>query len=114
MIRSLILSVLFVVAILQFMVLPGQAMTCDQVDSLLSPCIRYLTHDVEPGPACCNGVRSVKDLAQNTMDKRQVCSCLKEDANRYSNLKDDAARALPKKCGVQIDIPVSRNINCNV
>ncbi|KAL3537074.1 hypothetical protein ACH5RR_000440 [Cinchona calisaya] len=101
--------------IVQFSVQKGHAiMTCDQVDKLLFPCVRYITHDVEPGPACCNGVRTIKGLAQNTLDKRQVCSCVKEAANRYSNLKDDAAQALVKKCGVEIDVPVSRHINCDV
>lgn len=115
--KGMACSVLFMVASVLIMVQAGRAMsrlTCGQVDTLLAPCIPYLTHGGEPGPECCNGVRSTKALAQNREDKRQVCICVKEAANRYANLEDDAVQALPVKCGVDVDIPVSRKINCDV
>ncbi|GFQ06533.1 non-specific lipid-transfer protein a [Phtheirospermum japonicum] len=66
-----------------------------------------------PLPACCSGVKAVKGLAQTTADKRTCCGCVKAAANRYTDLKDEAAQSLPAKCGVQLDIPISRTVDCD-
>ncbi|GFP91115.1 non-specific lipid-transfer protein a [Phtheirospermum japonicum] len=66
-----------------------------------------------PSPACCSGVKAVKGLAQTTADKRTCCGCVKAAANRYTDLKDEAAQSLPAKCGVQLDIPISRTVDCD-
>ncbi|KAK4411182.1 Non-specific lipid-transfer protein 1 [Sesamum angolense] len=101
-----IVAVFAVFAIVLFIVQPGQAVTCGQVDAALVPCISYLTgHGDSPSPACCAGVKAVKGMAQTTADKRASCACVKAAANRYANLKDDAAQSLPTKCNVQMDIP---------
>ncbi|CAK9188239.1 unnamed protein product [Ilex paraguariensis] len=111
--KSIIASVFVILAFIQLMVEPGQAViTCEQVDSALAPCVSYLTQGGEPSTLCCNGVRSIKEMAQKPEDKRDECNCMKEAANKYSNLRDEAAQALPDKCGVKIDFPVSRHINC--
>ncbi|KAI3449055.1 hypothetical protein Pfo_005720, partial [Paulownia fortunei] len=105
-----VVAVIAILAIFQLVVQPGQAITCGQVDAALVPCINYLTgHDNSPSPACCGGVKTVKGLAQTTADKRATCSCVKAAANRYADLKDEAAQSLPTKCGVQLDIPISRS-----
>ncbi|MCD7452711.1 hypothetical protein HAX54_017835 [Datura stramonium] len=93
--------------------LSQDVLTCGQVDASLAPCIPYLTQGGEPGAACCSGVKSLKGLAQSTADKKVACNCVKAAANRYANLKDDAAQALPSKCGVTMDTPISRNVNCD-
>ncbi|KAJ8565569.1 hypothetical protein K7X08_008145 [Anisodus acutangulus] len=97
----------------QLMFEPEQALTCGQVDASLAPCIPYLTQGGEPGAACCSGVKILKGLTQSTADKKVACNCVKASANRYANLKDDAAQALPTKCGVTMDTPISRNVNCD-
>ncbi|MCE3215713.1 hypothetical protein HAX54_003260 [Datura stramonium] len=51
----------------------------------------------DPKAACCSGVKSLSGMAQSTDERRTACNCLKAAANRYSNLKDDAAQALPGK-----------------
>ncbi|GFQ08646.1 non-specific lipid-transfer protein a [Phtheirospermum japonicum] len=71
------------------------------------PCVGYLEGGAGPSPACCSGVKAVKGLAQTTADKRTCCGCVKAAANRYTDLKDEAAQSLPAKCGVQLDIPIS-------
>ncbi|MCE3050379.1 hypothetical protein HAX54_047079 [Datura stramonium] len=70
---------------IQLMVEPGQALTCGQVDASLAP-----------------------------SDRRVACNCVKAAANRYANLKDNASQALPNKCRITLDIPVSRSINCDM
>ncbi|KAG5538973.1 hypothetical protein RHGRI_019502 [Rhododendron griersonianum] len=44
-------------------------------------------------------------MASTKEDKRAACTCVKAAANRYPNIKDDVAQALPAECGVQMDIP---------
>ncbi|KAK6119357.1 hypothetical protein DH2020_046898 [Rehmannia glutinosa] len=104
-----VVAVIAIIAIFSLVVQPGQAVTCGQVDAALVPCINYLTgHEASPSPPCCAGVKAVKGMAQTTADKRACCGCVKAAANRYADLKDAAAQSLPTKCGVQLDIPVSR------
>ncbi|XP_060169171.1 non-specific lipid-transfer protein 1-like [Lycium barbarum] len=111
--KGVIISAIVVLAMIQLMFEPAQALTCGQVDASLAPCIPYLNQGGEPGAACCSGVKSLKGLAQSTADKKAACNCVKAAANRYANLKDDAAQALPTKCGVTMDTPISRNVNCD-
>ncbi|KAM3266138.1 hypothetical protein CQW23_01150 [Capsicum baccatum] len=87
--------------------------TCGQVDANVAPCVSYLTQGGEPGAACCSGVKTLSGLAKSTDERRTACNCLKAAANRYPNLKDDAAQALPSKCGVALNVPISRTINCD-
>ncbi|KAF3658141.1 Non-specific lipid-transfer protein 1 [Capsicum annuum] len=89
----------------------GQALTCGQVDASLAPCIPCLTQGGKPGAACCSGVKVLKGMAQTTTDKKEAFNCGKEAANRNTSLKDDTAQALPSKCGVPLDTPISRNVN---
>ncbi|KAK1282586.1 hypothetical protein QJS10_CPB22g00128 [Acorus calamus] len=42
-----------------------------------------------------------------------TCECLRQVAARYSNLRDEAAQALPGQCGVSVGIPISRNTDCS-
>ncbi|KAI3444790.1 hypothetical protein Pfo_001455, partial [Paulownia fortunei] len=106
-----VVAVIAVLAVISLVLQPGHAVTCGQVDAALVPCISYLTgHGGDsPSPACCSGVKAVKGMAQTTADKRACCGCVKAAANRYADLKDEAAQSLPTKCGVQMDIPVSRS-----
>ncbi|CAN4125941.1 unnamed protein product [Withania somnifera] len=87
--------------------------TCSQVDSNLAPCVPFLTQGGEPGAACCSGVKTLGGMAQSTDERRTACNCVKAAANRFSNLKDDAAQSLPSKCGVSLNVPISRTINCD-
>ncbi|XP_016492510.1 non-specific lipid-transfer protein 1-like [Nicotiana tabacum] len=106
-------AVAVIVVLVQFIAEPAQAITCGQVDAALAPCVPYLTQGGEPGAACCSGVKNLKGMAATTDDRRTACNCVKAAANRYTNLKDDAAQALASKCGVAMDVPVSKTINCD-
>ncbi|CAA0820355.1 Non-specific lipid-transfer protein 11 [Striga hermonthica] len=109
-----VLAVISILAVFSLVVQPGQAVTCGQVDSALAPCIGYLLGTVgSPSQQCCAGVRAVKAMAKTTADKRTSCNCVKAAANRYPNLKDSAAQSLPTRCGVRLDIVVSRNVDCS-
>ncbi|KAI8027275.1 hypothetical protein LOK49_LG02G00826 [Camellia lanceoleosa] len=104
-----------VLAMFELMVQPGWAISCGQVDNYLAPCVPYLIGGSgSPAPTCCDGVKNIKGMASTTADKQAACNCVKQAANRYSNLKDDAAQSLAAKCGVQMDIPISRTTNCDM
>ncbi|GFY92718.1 hypothetical protein Acr_08g0011140 [Actinidia rufa] len=105
--------IVVVVLAIQLMVEPGSAISCGQVDAALAPCMPYLTGGGNPAPKCCDGVKNIKGMASSTADKRAACNCVKAAANRYPSLKDDAAQALPNKCGVEMNIPISRTTNCD-
>lgn len=114
--KGAVMSMLVVVAMVElffFMARPGEAtMTCEQVGACLAPCIPYLTQGGEPSSKCCEGVKNIKASTPTTKDKRDACECVKYAANHFPNLKDECATALPTKCDVQMDIPISRTTNC--
>lgn len=113
--KGFIVSVILVLALVQGMVEQGQAITCGQVNGFLAPCIPYLTKGTgDPTDACCGGVKSLVAAVGNVADKRAACGCVKEAASRLSDLKDSAAQALPAKCGVKLDIPISKTVNCDM
>ena len=95
------------------MIEPRRAIRCPEVDGYLTRYVPYLNADGEPAPACCGGVKSLLAAVKTPADKRDACNCVKEAANHFPSLKDDAAQALPRKCGVTLDIPISKSVNCD-
>ncbi|PON74058.1 Lipid transfer protein/Par allergen [Parasponia andersonii] len=112
---SFVAALLVVAAVVSFMAMPGQAITCQQVDVALSSCVSYLTGNAgEPSPACCNGVSSIKENTPTKLDRQTACQCVKDAAAKISSLKDDVAQQLPAKCKVQINVPISKTVDCNL
>ncbi|KAL3516863.1 hypothetical protein ACH5RR_023765 [Cinchona calisaya] len=111
--KGYIVSAIVVLALVQLLIEPGQAINCPQVDIYLARCVPYLREGGEPDPACCSGVKSLIGAVKTPADKRDACKCVKQAANNVPNLKDDAAQALPAKCGVTMDIPISKNVDCD-
>ncbi|KAK1307632.1 Non-specific lipid-transfer protein 4 [Acorus calamus] len=107
--------VLLLLAVACAIIGPGQAqVSCSAVDSAMGPCAQYLTGQATaPSADCCNGVRSLHSAASSTQARRDTCECLRQVAARYSNLRDEAAQALPEQCGVSVSIPISRNTDCS-
>ncbi|XP_027158732.1 non-specific lipid-transfer protein A-like [Coffea eugenioides] len=97
------------------MIEPGQAIKCPEVDGYLTGCLPYLSAggELSPEPARCSGVKSLIAAVKTPADKRDACNCVQEAANHFPSLKDDAAQALPRKCGVTLDIPISKSVNCD-
>ncbi|KAI3938107.1 hypothetical protein MKW98_018663 [Papaver atlanticum] len=107
--------VVVVLAMAHVMVEPSQAtFTCTDVDKCLVQCMPYLVGTATvPASACCDGVKQIKGMAITVEDKRQACGCVKDAANKYQNIKEDAASGLPTKCGVPLSYPISKNIDCS-
>ncbi|KAL3381085.1 hypothetical protein AABB24_001286 [Solanum stoloniferum] len=111
--KSIAILVLVVLAVVQLAMVARGAITCGQVDANLAPCVPFLTQGGEPGAACCSGVKTLNGNAQSSDDRKTACNCVKAAANRYPNLKDDAAQSLPSKCGISVNVPISRTVNCD-
>ncbi|XP_057999179.1 uncharacterized mitochondrial protein AtMg00810-like [Hevea brasiliensis] len=43
---------------------------------------------------------------------RAACDCIKTAAARYPNINANAASSLPKKCGIDFNIPISKSTDC--
>ncbi|RXH93385.1 hypothetical protein DVH24_013961 [Malus domestica] len=94
------------------MVQQGEAVvSCGQEDSNLMPCVSYPTKG-NLDPACCTGVQNIKNLAQTTADKQAACECCKAAANRFPSVEEVTASTLPGKCGIVMNIPISKTTNC--
>ncbi|KAJ6722591.1 NON-SPECIFIC LIPID-TRANSFER PROTEIN B-LIKE [Salix koriyanagi] len=112
--KGAVISMLVLVASVQFMVKPAEAITCGDVDSDLFACVPYLTGKGgdDPPPQCCAGVIKLKNSAVSVADKQAACKCVKAAACRISGIDDAAASSLPANCNVQIDFPISKDFNC--
>ncbi|KAK1308915.1 hypothetical protein QJS10_CPA09g00670 [Acorus calamus] len=113
--KRVVACVLLLVAVAYAVIGLGRAqVSCSNVDSVMGPCAQYLTGQANaPSAQCCSGVRSIHQAAGNTQARRDTCECLRQIAARYSNLRDEAAQALPGLCGVSVGIPISRNTDCS-
>nr|XP_027102818.1 non-specific lipid-transfer protein AP10-like [Coffea arabica] len=84
--KGYIVSALVVLALVQLMIEPGQAIKCPEVDGYLTKCVPYLNAGGEPEAACCNGVKSLVAALKTPADKRDACNCVKDAANQLSRM----------------------------
>uniref|UniRef100_A0A2C9VTJ9 Non-specific lipid-transfer protein n=1 Tax=Manihot esculenta TaxID=3983 RepID=A0A2C9VTJ9_MANES len=109
--KGLVILALVVVALVEAM--PGEAVDCRLVDASLAFCIPFLARgDGFPSPTCCLGVRNLQVLTLTTADRRAACECIKAVGARIPFINEDAASSLPQKCGVDLNIPISRTADC--
>ncbi|KAJ6344512.1 hypothetical protein OIU76_006103 [Salix suchowensis] len=85
--KGAVVSMLVLVASVQFMVKPAEAITCGDVDSDLFACVPYLTGKGgdDPPPQCCAGVIKLKNSAVSVADKQAACKCVQ--SSRLSHLR---------------------------
>ncbi|XVF22782.1 hypothetical protein REPUB_Repub12eG0200800 [Reevesia pubescens] len=112
--KGAVISVLVVLAMVHFMVKPGEAaINCADVTSSLKDCLPYLVSGAgNPTAACCSGLDRLQKMARTTPDKQAACTCAKDAAAHLPTLKEDAAASLPAKCNIQFSYPISKNTNC--
>ncbi|KAF5181859.1 Non-specific lipid-transfer protein [Thalictrum thalictroides] len=112
--KRVALCLVVVLAMIQLMVKPSEAVNCVQVDLSLKQCVPYITGKAtEPASACCDGIKQLKVQVVTTTDKRQACNCVKQAASLMPNVKGDAVSALPGKCGTPLSFPISKDFDCN-
>ncbi|OIW19043.1 hypothetical protein TanjilG_10604 [Lupinus angustifolius] len=93
------------------------AVSCGQVVNNLTPCVSYVVYGGSIVPEqCCNGIRNLNGMAQNTPDRQNVCNCIKNAVSSsgfsFSNFNLNLAAGLPQKCGVNIPYQISPNTDC--
>ncbi|CAL0306273.1 unnamed protein product [Lupinus luteus] len=89
--------------------------TCGQVVSGIVPCLTYLQSGgaVRLVPVtCCDEVKGLVALAQNTAVKQTTCNCLKSTAASIQFNAENAA-SLPGKCGVNLAYKINTSTNCS-
>ncbi|KAF9609208.1 hypothetical protein IFM89_014049 [Coptis chinensis] len=111
--KKVIIGFLVMLVMAQSMLKPIEAFTCMEVTSLLLPCLPYLIGTApQPAVSCCEGVNRLNSMAANTPERRQACTCIRQAAAQYPQIKDDAVSSLPSKCGVKLPFGISKSTDC--
>ncbi|KAF5177443.1 Non-specific lipid-transfer protein [Thalictrum thalictroides] len=112
--KGVIISVLVVLAMVQVIVKPIEALICGDIANEVLLCSPYLTGSVvQPSSECCNGVKQIKTMLVTRDDKHQMCNCLKWAVSNYHDIKDEALAALPAKCDTTLPYTISKNMDCD-
>ncbi|CAK9165781.1 unnamed protein product [Ilex paraguariensis] len=88
------------------------APSCTAVVNEVQTCLGFLQGN-GPSPACCSGVKDLKNNAKTKADRVAICNCIK---NALSNVKYDPKRLtlLPQKCGVNYNLPpIDQKYDCS-
>ncbi|KAL2924774.1 IWF1': Non-specific lipid-transfer protein [Bienertia sinuspersici] len=83
------------------------------VSENLEPCVGFLENCQGPTAACCNGVKTLKNMATITQDKRTACKCMKSAATAFPGIDPKNTAALPSKCGVSLQGSVGPQTECS-
>ncbi|KAJ4770509.1 Non-specific lipid-transfer protein [Rhynchospora pubera] len=110
--KGLVVSLLLLVVMTYAMFEPCQALTCQDVTTSLAPCANYLTGKGTATQQCCGGVRKLNGLANNTVNRRFACNCMKDNAGRLKGLRYERINQLPGQCGVGLSFTIDLN-KCN-
>ncbi|KAK2997501.1 hypothetical protein RJ639_026458, partial [Escallonia herrerae] len=105
--KAAVISAIMVLAMVQLMVKPGQAINCGQVDASLTPCLTYLRQGGTPPPLCCNGVRTITEMATTQADKRVACQCVKDAATSTKMEVADRMRNKEVALGAGVELSFS-------
>ncbi|XP_073023774.1 LOW QUALITY PROTEIN: non-specific lipid-transfer protein 1-like [Primulina eburnea] len=103
---------LVVLAVVSVAGVPGEAISCGDVQGSLYPCLGYLTSGGDPSSQCCSGVSSLSNSLQSQQDRQTACYCIKSAASSYS-VRPDAAANLPGRCGVSVGYSISPGVDCS-
>ncbi|PHT38497.1 Non-specific lipid-transfer protein [Capsicum baccatum] len=114
MVKVALLLVLFIAAV-SVMLTPHAeaAISCGEVISKLTPCIKYVTGRGVVTPECCGGIKTLNGQATTTPDRQMACKCLKSAAGAISGINLALASGLPSKCGVNLPYKISPSIDCS-
>ncbi|XP_027337281.1 non-specific lipid-transfer protein 1-like [Abrus precatorius] len=88
--------------------------TCLKVENTVIPCSEYVTGNggVVPQP-CCTAVRTLNDEAKTTLDRQDICWCIRNVAQNLRGLNLSTFAALPANCGIHLPFKLSPSTDCN-
>ncbi|XP_034698523.1 non-specific lipid-transfer protein-like [Vitis riparia] len=90
------------------------AVSCGDAVSALIPCGSFLLGVGAPKPSseCCASAQSLNKLTTTTADRRAVCQCFVKSGPSFG-VKPARTKLLPSLCKININIPVTPNVDCN-
>ncbi|ESW13466.1 hypothetical protein PHAVU_008G198800 [Phaseolus vulgaris] len=92
---------------------PSKALTCEQTESLMIPCLNFLTKKTNsPTLLCCLGLSKLIASTPTKEEKCVACKCLKKGVSHIPNLDIHRANNLPKICKIGVDYPISKDFDC--
>jgi hypothetical protein len=89
------------------------AISCDQVDNVMKPCLPFALGGAGPSAECCSGVKAVQNQVHSTADRQAACVCFKAAAAGISGLNLANAAAIPSKCGITVPYTISPTMDCS-
>ncbi|XP_057422614.1 non-specific lipid-transfer protein 1-like [Lotus japonicus] len=92
---------------------PVQAFNCQEAKVSWLPCVGYLIGGGGPSTSCCNAIKSLKSSLGTKDDRLAACECFKDAISLFPSINEDLLASLPKRCAVEISIPISKNMKCN-
>ncbi|RZC63035.1 hypothetical protein C5167_024806 [Papaver somniferum] len=102
----------FIVLMLSFASLKseGQQLLCTPVLDSITPCIDYAFTGGQTVPQqCCD---NIKKISTTKDDRQQVCQCAKNLAPMVPGLNYENVGNILKKCGVDVSLKISPEIDC--
>ncbi|OVA01117.1 Plant lipid transfer protein/Par allergen [Macleaya cordata] len=114
---SLIMSLLIMVLMALIMINNIQmvnGVSCEEAVSDLIPCATYLmgSGGPNPGSQCCASAQKLNKLASTTADRQSLCECLKQTGPSFG-VKPERAKQLPVLCKLELNIPISPDVDCS-
>lgn len=90
------------------------AVSCGDAISALIPCGSFLVGSgaAKPSKECCTSAQSLNKLTTTTADRRAVCECFVKSGPSFG-VKPERTKLLPSLCKLNINIPISPNLNCS-
>ncbi|KAB2595843.1 non-specific lipid-transfer protein A-like [Pyrus ussuriensis x Pyrus communis] len=105
----------FLAVLLLLSITAHSAPSCPAVKQEVSPCVTFVKGgaDAKPSEECCKGVKNLSVNAANKADKEAVCLCLKQALSTVGTYNPSQVSALPKKCGISLDLPaIDKDTDC--
>ncbi|KAF8031864.1 hypothetical protein BT93_D0935 [Corymbia citriodora subsp. variegata] len=92
---------------------PIDDISCSDALQTLMPCKPYVAGpETKPSGPCCQAVEKVKELANTTQVRRDLCECFKKAAPG-ARVDPEKAKALPDLCHIKFPVPLGPKVDCS-
>ncbi|EPS73763.1 non-specific lipid-transfer protein [Genlisea aurea] len=109
---SSFIVLLFAAAILAATVPADGSLTCTQLLTIVSPCVRYVQTGGALPYSCCDALRALNSASHTTPDLQIACGCLKELVPAL-RVNPDLINGLPGKCNIPFPYRYSSSLDCS-
>nr|XP_017241227.1 PREDICTED: non-specific lipid-transfer protein A-like [Daucus carota subsp. sativus] len=107
-------SMVVLALVVNLMAEQGEALSCADLGPSVTQCAPFATGAMsQPTNECCSAVKQVYSMAQTPQDRKTLCQCLKQSSSAVPGVQLSSVAAIPKICGLGINIPTNPNYNCD-